>query len=101
MKLAELIEENLEEIAALEALNCGELPLIIHRESFIAFVPSPFACFALLTDFIGMAGKPFHAAKQEISLGAIATLKYFAGWADKIQGKTIEVLYLQSIDLTS
>jgi len=36
-------------------------------------------------------GKPFLAAK-ETDLGlAIGTLKYYAGWAGKVSGKTIEV----------
>ncbi|KAF5371764.1 hypothetical protein D9758_003560 [Tetrapyrgos nigripes] len=62
-RLAELIEENLEEIAALEALNCVASLIL---------------------------GKPFAQAKQELNMACITTLKYYAGWADKIHGKTIE-----------
>ncbi|KAL4256090.1 aldehyde dehydrogenase family protein [Pleurotus pulmonarius] len=56
-KLADLIEQNIEEFAALEALN---------------------------------AGKKFEVAKNGDITGAIATYRYYAGWADKIQGKVIE-----------
>ncbi|THU97206.1 aldehyde dehydrogenase [Dendrothele bispora CBS 962.96] len=56
LNLAKLIEKNTDELAALEALNCG---------------------------------KPFGQAQQEIA-GCIKEFKYYAGWADKIHGKTIE-----------
>nr|BAV14020.1 aldehyde dehydrogenase [Pholiota microspora] len=57
-KLAELIERDADELAALEALDVG---------------------------------KVFANAKAGDVGGAIATIRYYAGWADKIQGKTIEV----------
>ncbi|XP_006457432.1 hypothetical protein AGABI2DRAFT_212840 [Agaricus bisporus var. bisporus H97] len=57
-KLADLVEEHADELAALEALNVG---------------------------------KPFHVAKMvDIMTEVINTLRYYAGWADKIHGKTIE-----------
>ncbi|THV04186.1 aldehyde dehydrogenase [Dendrothele bispora CBS 962.96] len=56
LNLAKLIEENADEFAALEALNCG---------------------------------KPFGQAQQEIA-GCVNEFKYYAGWADKVHGKTIE-----------
>ncbi|KAK7051661.1 hypothetical protein VNI00_004640 [Paramarasmius palmivorus] len=55
-KLASLIEQNLEEFAALECLNVG---------------------------------KPFPSTKAEIT-NSIALFRYYGGWADKVQGKTIE-----------
>ncbi|KAJ7191744.1 aldehyde dehydrogenase [Mycena pura] len=35
-------------------------------------------------------GKPYHAAKSVDIAGTINHIRYFGGWADKIQGKTIE-----------
>ncbi|KAF8881185.1 aldehyde dehydrogenase [Mucidula mucida] len=56
-KLADLVEANIDELAALESLNIG---------------------------------RPFITAKTHDLAASIATLRYFAGWADKIHGKTIE-----------
>ncbi|KAJ2915802.1 hypothetical protein MD484_g4595, partial [Candolleomyces efflorescens] len=56
-KLADLIEKNLDEFAALESLN---------------------------------AGKVYAKAKYADIGGAISVFRYYAGWADKITGKTIE-----------
>ncbi|KAJ7087940.1 aldehyde dehydrogenase [Mycena belliarum] len=56
-RLADLIERDIDEFAALEALN---------------------------------AGKPFHIAKAQDMAGVIQWIRYFGGWADKIQGNTIE-----------
>ncbi|GLB42996.1 putative aldehyde dehydrogenase family protein [Lyophyllum shimeji] len=56
-KLADLVEERLDEFTALEALDTG---------------------------------KTFHNARAHDITGSIAVLRYFAGWADKVQGKTIE-----------
>lgn len=36
-------------------------------------------------------GKVYEKAKNQDIGGAIAVIRYYAGWADKIQGKTIEV----------
>ena len=57
-KLADLIEKNIDELAALEALD---------------------------------AGKPFMHAKTMDIPGVIGCIRYFAGWADKNSGQTIEV----------
>lgn len=57
-KLADLIEKNIDELAALEALD---------------------------------AGKPFLHAKTMDMAGVVGCIRYFAGWADKNSGKTIEV----------
>jgi aldehyde dehydrogenase (NAD+) len=59
-KLAQLMEANLDELAAIESLDNG---------------------------------KTFGWAKGTDVSFAIQTIKYFAGWADKIQGQTIEVCY--------
>ncbi|EKM54307.1 uncharacterized protein PHACADRAFT_258086 [Phanerochaete carnosa HHB-10118-sp] len=56
-KLADLIEKNVDELSALEALD---------------------------------AGKPFLQAKTMDLAAVISTIRYFAGWADKNSGKTIE-----------
>src|SRR5262249_9457768 len=57
-RLADLIEENQEELASLETLNNGK-PL---RDSLAADLPLTIKCY-----------------------------RYYAGWADKIHGKTIPV----------
>ncbi|PPQ64575.1 hypothetical protein CVT26_001973 [Gymnopilus dilepis] len=57
-RLAELMEEKIDEFAALEALDVG---------------------------------KVFGNAKTQDIRGCIDTIRYYAGWADKVQGKTIEV----------
>ncbi|KAG1733659.1 putative 1-pyrroline-5-carboxylate dehydrogenase [Suillus paluster] len=56
-KLADLLEANADEFAALEALDVG---------------------------------KAFNMARRSDVPGTVAVLRYYAGWADKIQGKTIE-----------
>ncbi|KAG7097972.1 hypothetical protein E1B28_005282 [Marasmius oreades] len=56
-KLADLIEKNADEFAALESLNVG---------------------------------KPFTVSKNRDVRLTIAVFRYYAGWADKIHGKTIE-----------
>src|ERR1022692_1361711 len=56
-KLADLVEKNADELAALESLNCGKT----------------------ITDSKGDMG------------GVANTLRYYAGWADKIEGRTIPV----------
>ncbi|CAL1697198.1 unnamed protein product [Somion occarium] len=56
-KLADLMEEHEDELAAVEALDNG---------------------------------KTFYWAKNADLKGAIDCIRYYAGWADKIQGKTIE-----------
>src|SRR5436305_9807609 len=56
-KLADLIEKNAEELAALESLNCG---------------------------------KTIRDSRGDMQ-GTAATLRYYAGWADKIEGRTVPV----------
>ncbi|KAK7043955.1 hypothetical protein VNI00_008123 [Paramarasmius palmivorus] len=56
-KLADLMERDAEELAALESLNVG---------------------------------KPFSASKGFDVPGSVACFRYYAGWADKVHGKTIE-----------
>ncbi|KAL6303078.1 aldehyde dehydrogenase domain-containing protein [Sparassis latifolia] len=56
-KLADLMEQRIDEFAALDALTNG---------------------------------KAFRTARDRDCTGAIAVLRYYAGWADKITGKTIE-----------
>ncbi|KAG6916256.1 hypothetical protein DXG01_007713 [Tephrocybe rancida] len=59
-KLADLLENDLPEFAALEALNVGKFD----RKGFLS-------------------------ASGEIA-SSVSILRYYAGWADKVQGKTIE-----------
>lgn len=57
-KLADLIESNADQLAALEAMDNG---------------------------------KPLHIAKNLDVAKTVACYRYFAGWCDKIQGKTIPI----------
>ena len=57
-KLADLIEENADELAMLESRDNG---------------------------------KPFHVARSADLGLTIATYRYYAGWADKVQGRTVPV----------
>jgi aldehyde dehydrogenase (NAD+) len=56
-RLADLVEKNAEELAALESLNCG---------------------------------KTIRDSRGDMN-GVCATLRYYAGWADKIEGRTVPV----------
>jgi aldehyde dehydrogenase (NAD+) len=56
-KLADLVEKNAEELAALESLNCG---------------------------------KTINDSRGDME-GVVNTLRYYAGWADKIEGRTVPV----------
>jgi aldehyde dehydrogenase (NAD+) len=56
-RLADLIESEAEELAALESLNCG---------------------------------KTINDARGDIQ-GVMNTLRYYAGWADKVEGRTVPV----------
>ncbi|KAJ6480385.1 aldehyde dehydrogenase [Mycena sanguinolenta] len=57
IRLADLMERDIDQFAALESLN---------------------------------AGKPFNVARNNDMAGSIRHIRYFGGWADKVQGKTIE-----------
>jgi len=54
-KLADLVQENVNQIASLDGINVG---------------------------------KPFYSLALPEVMGAVMIMKYYAGWADKIQGKT-------------
>ncbi|KAJ7150513.1 aldehyde dehydrogenase [Mycena crocata] len=56
-RLADLLERDTEQFAALEAINVG---------------------------------KPFLVAKNNDMAGVVKCIRYFGGWADKVQGNTIE-----------
>ncbi len=56
-KLAELVEQNAEELATLESLNCG---------------------------------KTINDSKGDMA-GVANTLRYYGGWADKVEGRTVPV----------
>ncbi|KAF8208981.1 aldehyde dehydrogenase [Mycena galopus ATCC 62051] len=57
VRLADLIERDIDQFAALESIN---------------------------------AGKPFSIAKNADMAATIKCIRYYGGWADKVQGKTIE-----------
>ncbi|HEV3263417.1 MAG TPA: aldehyde dehydrogenase family protein [Gemmataceae bacterium] len=56
-KLADQIEQNAEDLAALESLNCG---------------------------------KTINDSRSDMA-GVVNTLRYYAGWADKVEGRTVPV----------
>lgn len=74
-KLADLIEQHTEEFAALESLNVG-----MSRTRSVTF-----------RVLIRTTGKPYFASKYFEIGSTVAGIRYYAGWADKIQGKTMEV----------
>jgi aldehyde dehydrogenase (NAD+) len=75
-KLADLIEANTDELAALEAMDNGE-PNIDN--------------FLVTSCKIVIIGKPWNKAKV-MSVGfSVSLLRYYAGWADKFHGQTVEV----------
>ncbi len=65
-------------MSALETLNVG-------------MYGSPFQVIYKLNEL--PIGKPFMVAKNNDLTSMIAVLRYYAGWADKIHGKVIEVRY--------
>ena len=74
-KLADLLEQHAEELTALEAIDAGE------QDNYAnAFHPT-------LTH---LTGKTHSSAKWDID-ATIQNFRYYAGWADKNFGKTIEV----------
>lgn len=85
-KLADLLEEHKDEVAALEALDGGELAV---------------QCSSVFrSSQISMTGKVFlHASLFDVPR-AISVARYFAGWADKNFGQTIEVCNTFSLSLT-
>ena len=79
-KLAQLMERDADELAALEALDNGTFSpkiFIITKKDVI--------------DDISCLGKTFSWARGVDVTFAISVIKYFAGWADKITGQCIEV----------
>jgi aldehyde dehydrogenase (NAD+) len=75
-KLAQLMEANAQELAALEALDNGEgVQELISGRSSNAWA----------------IGKTFGWASGTDVTFAINVMKYYAGWADKVTGKTLEV----------
>lgn len=80
------MEEHQDELAALEALNAGASA----RDAVDLYS----------AEAISLPGKVFTHAKLFELPGAIAFTRYFAGWADKNHGQTIEVCASKS-DLSS
>ena len=78
MKLASLVEDNLEELAAIEALDNGAFPISFGT------------CFAE-SHLIILSGKTFSWAKTVDVPASVQCLRYYGGWADKNHGKVIEV----------
>ena len=76
-KLADLMEKNWDELAAIESLDAGMYHALWR-----------------LRAADNATGKPFGNAKYMDVKMAIDNMRYFAGWADKGQGKTIEVCHV-------
>ena len=74
-KLAALVEKHADELAALETLNSGMFITNCARE-----------CTQVLC-----VGQKYIFVRSHNIANIIATLKYYAGWADKHEGTTIEV----------
>lgn len=77
-KLVDLLEAHMDELTALEALDAGE-------SVFISPCSSPLNSSSI--------GKFYNVSKRtDVGLW-IRCMRYYAGWADKIQGKTVEVCF--------
>ena len=74
-KLAQLLERDSDELAALEALDNGKFPLS--------------ANIYILWNLC--LGKTYNWARNVDVNFSISVIKYYAGWADKITGQTVEV----------
>lgn len=77
LKLATLIEEHADELAAIETLNAGKRPrFALARTECLPF-----------WEYVGVT--LFFARFISVRIAA-EVLRYYSGWADKIHGKTIE-----------
>jgi aldehyde dehydrogenase (NAD+) len=77
-KLADLMEKHAEEIAAIETLDVGEIEL-------------PFPRRRQLEKANTDPGKTYIMSRHVDVSSSLECLRYYAGWADKITGQTIEV----------
>ncbi|KAF7335648.1 Aldehyde dehydrogenase 5 [Mycena venus] len=75
-RLADLLERDRDQFAALEAINVGKSMITCARTVAISFAHA--------------LGKPFNIANGGDLSGSINCIRYFGGWADKVQGKTIQ-----------
>jgi aldehyde dehydrogenase (NAD+) len=81
--LANLMAEHRDELAAIEALDNGTSPRTFSYEREVL-------------GYLGLSfsGKTFENAKSVDVDKSIAAIKYYAGWADKITGKVVEVSFM-------
>lgn len=75
--LADLMEKHADELAALEVLDVGELFHMV--------------IISIRVIKIHHVGKVFSKALAMDVAASVSTVRYYAGWADKVQGKTLEV----------
>jgi len=75
------MEARFDALCAVEALDNGSLPL---SNLFKATLVTDVGTFRFIP------GKTFEWAKNADVSFSISTLRYYAGWADKIHGQTIE-----------
>jgi aldehyde dehydrogenase (NAD+) len=73
-KLADIMEANADELAALESLDNG--------------MSTKLSCVSILRNVC--VGKTYSWSRGTDVAESIKTIRYYAGWADKVQGKTIE-----------
>lgn len=76
-RLADLIEENQELLATIDAWDNGA-----HAVRYVFFF---FFFYSQLT----VSGKPYHVALTEDLPESFTTIRYYSGWADKTFGQTI------------
>ena len=76
-RLADLIEENQELLATIDAWDNGA-----HAGRYVFFF---FFFYSQLT----VSGKPYHVALTEDLPESFTTIRYYSGWADKTFGQTI------------
>jgi aldehyde dehydrogenase (NAD+) len=80
-KLADLMDAHFDELCALEALDNGSFILHVRWGTSNNF----------LSDSMWFQGKTFNWAKIDDVTASVGCIRYYAGWADKIQGKEIPV----------
>ena len=74
-KLADIMEQHVDELCALESLDTGSIFLPEKERHRLTF----------------LSGKNFAFVRMGDFNSAVRALRFFAGWADKNSGKTIEV----------
>jgi phenylacetaldehyde dehydrogenase len=83
-KLAQLVEDNADELAVAESQDNGSIVVISHI-LHPSYSPVDFASNTIQSFF--ETGKPVSIAKAVDVASTAEFFRYFAGWADRLEGK--------------